>query len=153
MKYNRQNLAYKKDFSNVNLRRSGFKVVKSKSVNVLGLAPFKAIMLLLFLVAMVSYLIYSNVELDEIGGEIVHYKKNYETLLNEKIRLEVSMESKISLKNIEERAKQEGLQPVQDYQIEYVNFKTKDKFEVANNKKSKFKTVKKFLHNMLAYIK
>lgn len=151
MKYS--NVAYKKDVSSINLHRSSFKVIKSKSANVLGLAPFKAIMMLLFLVAMLSYLIYSKVKLDEIGGEIIQYKKNYETLVNEKIRLEVSMESKISLKNIEERAKQEGLQPIQDYQTEYVNFKTKDKLEVASNKKNRFKSIKKFLNDMLAYIK
>lgn len=154
MRYNRQNLAYKKDvYNNVNHRYSNLRVIKSKPINILGLAPFQAVMLLLFLVVMVSCLIYSNVKLDKIGREIVKYQESYDNMISEKIRLELAMESKISLKHIEEKAQENGLRPVQDYQIEYVSFKTKDKIELANNKSNIYKLVENFLNVILSYIK
>ena len=119
MRYNRQSVAYQRDaLNNLHGEKSNLKLIKNKPVNILGFAPLQAFMLLIVLISMVSYLIYNKVVLDKIGAEIIQYQKGYEDMLSEKVRLEAYMESKISLKNLEEIAREKGLSPVQDYQIE-----------------------------------
>ena len=110
-------------------------------------------MLLIVLISMVSYLIYNKVVLDKVGAQIIQYQKSYEDMLSEKVRLEAYMESKISLKNLDEIAREEGLSPVQDYQIEYVDFQTEDNIEVIKDKNSHFEKIKGFLNLILSYIK
>lgn len=154
MRYNRQSVAYQRDaLNNLNNKKSNFKLIKNKPVNVLGFAPLQAFMLLIVLISMVSYLIYNKVVLDKVGAQIIQYQKSYEDMLSEKVRLEAYMESKISLKNLDEIAREEGLSPVQDYQIEYVDFQTEDNIEVIKDKNSHFEKIKGFLNLILSYIK
>lgn len=150
MRQNKQSaLFYKQSY----LQKRHNKNVESNSTKVLGMTPVQAMMTLIVLIFMSSYLVYSKVTLDKIGNEIVKYEKIYEDLLNEKIRLEVDMESKISLKNIEESATKLGLAQIQDYQIEYVDFKSEDNIELTNKKNKFLVLLKNYFNEILAYIR
>ncbi|MBP0979367.1 MAG: hypothetical protein J6C55_01820 [Oscillospiraceae bacterium] len=151
MRQNRQSVAYKQN--NINNKNNNLKVIKSKSVKILGFAPFQAIMLLMIIIIMISYLIYNKVLLDKIGNEIVKYQKDYEEAVSEQVRLEVEMESKISLKKLEEIAREKGLGPVQDYQIEYIDFKKQDNIEIVDGGNKNKKSIKNFLNNILSYLR
>lgn len=154
MKYNNQNVAYNHyDLNSINQKKLNLKLVKTKQVTILKMAPLRAFVLLFFSMFMLSYLIYSKVSLDKIGNEIIQYQEKYETALNEKVRLEVGLESKISLKNIEEIAKKQGLMPIQDYQVEYVDFEVQDNIKLINNKDGIVYKIMKIFNGVLAYIK
>ncbi len=152
MNYSKKSVAYKQNNSK-EAKSQNFQVIKSKPTLVFGVSPLQAFILWVVLVLMVGCLIYSKVALDKIGTEIVKYEKQYEDLMSEKVRLEVSMESNISLKNLEELAKEKGLCPIQDYQIEYVDFQTQDDIEVIDKKYNFYKSIKEVFNNILAYIK
>ena len=152
MNYSKKSVAYKQN-SSKEAKSQNFQVIKSKPALVFGVAPLQAFILWVILVLMVGCLIYSKVALDKIGTEIVKYEKQYEDLMSEKVRLEVSMESNISLKNLEELAKEKGLCPIQDYQIEYVDFQTQDDIEVIDKKYNFYKSIKEVFNDILAYIK
>ena len=151
LRYNKQSVAVKQNY--INNKKDQLKVVRNKPVRVLGLAPLKAIMLLMFMILMVSSLIYNKVILDKIGNEIIQYKKDYEEAISEKVRLEVEMESKVSLKKLEEMAREKNLSPVQDYQVEYIDFQKQDNIELLDLKHKNRVFIKKFLADILAYIK
>ncbi len=154
VRYSRHNVAYRSDFNHgFNAQKPSLKLVKSKSTKILGMSSFQVIMLLIVLISMASYLVFSKLTLDKIGDEIVRYEKEYENLTNEKIRLEVDAESKVSLKNVEDLANEKGLCAIQDYQVEYVDFKSEDNIELANKKVGVFAYVKSFFDKLLAYMK
>ena len=147
---NNYSVAYKQN-NNINNKKNNFKLIHNKAVRVFGFAPFQALMLLIIIITMISYFIYNKVLLDKIGNEIVRYQKDYEEAVSEQVRLEVEMESKISLKKLEEMAREKGLGPVQDYQIEYIDFKKQDNIEIVDDKNKEF--IKKFLDDILSYLR
>lgn len=83
-------------------------------------------------VSVIGVIIYSNAILTEIGDEINSQNKEYAVLLSESKRLSAELESKVSLRNIEDTAKNDmGLARMESYQIEYVNLSEGDKIELT----------------------
>ena len=81
----------------------------------------------------IAVMLYNNVILTELNDEIDYYQEQYEVLKSENRRMEVELEGKISLRNIEEKATQDlGMARMESYQVEYVDLSEGDKVTVAS---------------------
>ncbi len=69
----------------------------------------------------------TNLKLYEVTSEISLLQSDYNALVSENQRLSVELESKISLRNVEEEALMNlGMGEMEPYQIEYVNLSGED---------------------------
>ena len=76
----------------------------------------------------VGVLLYSNAVLTELSDQVAEATERHELLLDENERLQTSIESRMSLRNIEDVAKNElGLAELEPYQVTYVNRSAGDK--------------------------
>jgi len=84
----------------------------------------------LLIISLVSFKLYNDVQLNEFTTKSVQIKKELETLHSEETRLNVLLEKRTDLREIERRAKEElGLKKIERYQIEYISLPTEDKFQ------------------------
>lgn len=82
----------------------------------------KALSIVLLLTAALCMMLYNNATLTELSDQIADAQARNELLLSENERLQTSIESKMSLRNMEDVAKNElGLSELEPYQITYVN--------------------------------
>lgn len=83
-------------------------------------------------ISVIGVIIYNNAVLTELGDEISRQNKEYAVLVSESKRLSAELESKVSLRNIEDVAKNElGLSRMENYQVQYVNLSEGDKIELT----------------------
>ena len=98
-----------------------------------GLSPAVVIFVAIIVVAITSLFIYNNVVLTEIGAQIDTEYRQMAALESEGVRLQASLESKMSIKNIETSAESAlGLVKMDRSQIEYINLAPNDVVEVAH---------------------
>lgn len=72
-------------------------------------------------IAISAMVVYNYMTLNEITADINRGHAQYEKLQSEYRRLLVRSESELSLRKIEERAKEQlGMAPIEGYQIEYI---------------------------------
>lgn len=77
----------------------------------------------------------TNLRLYEITSEISSVSTDYNALLSENQRASVALESKVSLRSVENSAiATMGMGKVESYQVEYVNLSDSDTVEVAPTK-------------------
>lgn len=117
-------------------------MVKSKKINVLEnedkVVPKKnkgfnisVILCALFIVGLLSAKLYSDVQLNELTDKASKMKKELETLKSEEIRINVLLEKRTDLREIERKATEElGLKKIEKYQVEYISLPSKDKAEI-----------------------
>lgn len=90
-----------------------------------GLAPtelFQAGLVGAVMVAALCMVLYSNAILTELSDQISTSNEKLSVLTSENQRLSAVLEGKMSLRNIEDIAKNEmGLSKMEPYQVEYVN--------------------------------
>ena len=98
--------------------------------------------------------IYTEVKGNELSMETQKLTKELNALKNEKIRLELALEKKTDLKEIERRAKEDlGLKKIEKYQIQYVSLVTEDKIETLKKNDDKvFDTVIRGFSIILEYL-
>ena len=98
------------------------------------------IVFVLLIISMVFFKIYNDVQLNELTTQNVKMKQQLENLHSEETRLQVLLEKRTDLREIEKRATEElGLKKIEKYQIEYVALPTKDKtFLVATKQDNDF---------------
>jgi hypothetical protein len=85
----------------------------------------------LFIVGLLSAKLYSDVQLNELTDKASKMKKELETLKSEEIRINVLLEKRTDLREIERKATEElGLKKIEKYQVEYISLPSKDKTEV-----------------------
>ncbi len=84
--------------------------------------------LVAFLLIIVASTLYNNAIINELGNQIVELNQEYAELVGENKKMTAVLESKVSLKNVEEYAKENlGLAQMEQYQIEYINLLPNDK--------------------------
>ena len=101
-------------------------------------ALFKGFCVAALLASIIGMLLYSNAVLNELSNQIAAERSRQELLLSENNRLQASLESKMSLRSIEDVARTElGLSEMEPYQITYVNRCDGDKIvKTANTPKN-----------------
>lgn len=82
----------------------------------------KAVGLVALLTVSLCMLLYSNAMLTELSDQVAAAQQKQQMLLAENERLQTSIESRMSLRNVENIAKNElGLSELEPYQVIYVN--------------------------------
>lgn len=110
----------------------------------------KAGLYVLTAVIMLSMLIYGRAAQAELDSQYTSTLKAVNTLKDENALLQIKLESEMSLKNIEDIAKNElGLQKLNDQQIEYINFNTENKAEVLK-KQSIWSSISTWFGNLFS---
>lgn len=82
-------------------------------------------------VTVICVMLYSRAQLTELTAQISDQKENYQALLSENTRLRAELESKVSLRGVEDRAKELGMAKMQAYQVEYVNMDQVDEITLS----------------------
>lgn len=94
---------------------------------------FVAGICLLFL----GIVIYSRLQLDEINRDIASIDKSMEIARSEKVRLDMELNSIVSMDKVEDYAANTlGMSKVQDYQVVYVDLSSSDRVIVADGKET-----------------
>ncbi|MBR4949416.1 MAG: hypothetical protein IKZ25_01440 [Clostridia bacterium] len=95
------------------------------------------VLLCILAVIMMLGLVISSVQLSDVSKEIRICKNQIEELQSDEKKLEVEMEKKLNLRNIEEIAKNElGLSKIEKSQIHYLSIVSDDKIQLSNNDNS-----------------
>ena len=82
----------------------------------------KAVGLVVLLTVSLCMLLYSNAVLTELSDQVAEAQEKHQMLLAENECLQTSIESRMSLRNIEDIAQNElGLSELEPYQVTYVN--------------------------------
>lgn len=125
------------DYSRFEEKKENHKIkeVKIKNKKTKKFSMLKNVLSILIAVTMVSTLLYCKAMQIELDSEYTSTVKEIDLLKAENTRLEIELESKLSLKNIEEIATERlGLEKINDQMIEYINFNEQDKIEVLQEK-------------------
>lgn len=107
-------------------KRNSAKTVKHKKNR---LSPY-AFACGLLLLSLFAFKIYNDVQINELTAKTTNLKSELKQLQNEKTKLNVSLEKRTDLKEIELRAQTElGLIKVNKSQVEYISLPSEDKIE------------------------
>lgn len=112
------------------------------------------VFLLAFSVFSICFVVISGkVETSKIYRQISSAERNLESVQSENVRLQSELESKMTLKNVEEYAvKVLGLQKLNNTQIEYVETQTDDVVEIPEEDKNVFVRIKDKFDKLVEYI-
>ena len=119
---------------------------------VLGMSPAKAIMMLVVVGVLASVLIYNRVLIIEANEEI----RQMTILESEGVRLDMELEGKTSLKNIEDYAtKNLGMQKMEKQQVQYVSLSEEEKVVLSKDmvKPNIFQRISGWFQNLMEYIR
>ena len=95
----------------------------------------KIISVALILIAMLATLLYSRLKVDELDREISNMNTKIEAAQSENVRLNMEIESVISLKNVEDYAQSQlGMVKMESNQIEYIDLSGDDKVTLSGDK-------------------
>ena len=101
-----------------------------------GLTPamvVKGALVTLIIAFAVGMMLYSRVQLTQIDDQINKETKQFNELKGDEIRLNVALDSRVSLKNVEDYATNTlGLRMREKYQVQYVTLSMGDKVEVKD---------------------
>lgn len=99
-------------------------------------SPYKSILTGFFVAAcavfMICYSIYVRIEISETKSEISKVEAQIEQLNSQETKLKMQLENKISYSNIEQAAKELGMQKKSTYQVHYIDTSQKCKTEVLS---------------------
>lgn len=97
-----------------------------------ALQSAKIIAISIFLLSMLSALLYGRIKVDELDRQISAAETKITTAQSENVRLNMQLDSMISLKNVEEYAQTNlGMVKMESYQIEYIDLSGADKVMVS----------------------
>ncbi len=97
-----------------------------------ALQSAKIIAISVFLLSMLSALLYGRIKVDELDRQISAAETKITTAQSENVRLNMQLDSMISLKNVEEYAQTNlGMVKMESYQIEYIDLSGADKVTVS----------------------
>ena len=95
--------------------------------------PAAIVMLLILLLGMIAGNIYLRVRVTEVTGEISRCEEKLEQAISENTSLEMELENRVSLKNLEQSAQALGMQKAERYQVRYIDVLDGDKTEVLKD--------------------
>ncbi len=132
----------------------GVKIKRVKPVprRISRVNPLKAIVLMLLVIAVTSSLLYTRVLLTEQISDISEAEEQYTKLEAEGVRLNLALEGKVSLKNVEDYAQTElGMVKKDANNVEYIRLTQENKIEVPEKTSQGFwESVKEFFENLLS---
>lgn len=120
---------YQSGFSAKAPERSG-KIARSRSYST-RITTGGAVTIGMLSVLLIGCVIYGRVQTNEIYSKIAVLQAEYDDLNTRNVSMKSEMESKMTVKNIEEYAKQKGLQPLDQSQIEYIQIQTEDEVDIS----------------------
>ncbi len=95
---------------------------------------WSAVLCLALLLAIGGYLLYSHIALNEVSSDLLAAKAELTKLEGETGALQVSIESKNSMDEIERIATEElGMVKIENYQIQTINLLTDDTVEIIKD--------------------
>ncbi len=104
-----------------------------RKLNIHGIRWSAVLCLALFL-AIGGYLLYSHIALNEVSSDLLAAKSDLTKLEGETGALQVSIESKNSMDEIERIATEElGMVKIENYQIQTINLLTDDTVEIIKD--------------------
>ncbi len=113
----------------------------------------KVFLLALSVFSICFVVISGKVETSKIYRQISNAEQQLESVQSENVRLQSELESKMTLKNVEEYAvKVLGLQKLDNSQIEYVETQTDDVVEIPEEEKSILTKIKDKFDSLVEYI-
>ena len=74
-----------------------------------------------FVLVLFSAILYNRMMLTELTAQVEDARREYESLIGESRRTQVELESKTSLRSIQESAEALGMAKAEPYQIEYID--------------------------------
>jgi cell division protein FtsL len=107
-------------------------VVESRAVRTRAFYR-KAIAVFLLVMGLFSATLYNRMILTELTAQVESAQNQYDTLVSENRRMQVELESKVSLRSIEQAAQALGMSRVESYQIEYVDLGEGDRVVVTQD--------------------
>ena len=81
----------------------------------------RAAVFFVFMIAMLAAVLYNRMILTELTTQVANTRSEYESLVSENRRMQVELESKTSLRTIQQSAEEIGMAKAESYQIEYVD--------------------------------
>lgn len=106
-----------------------------KEMHASALQSAKIIAISIFLLSMLSALLYGRIKVDELDRQISAAETKITTAQSESVRLNMQLDSMISLKNVEEYAQNNlGMVKMESYQIEYIDLSGTDKVTLSGSK-------------------
>lgn len=152
------NIAYKQntdnadDFNAEAVERERNISVKNNKNQQRGMAV-KGFLLAVCSLLLLSCFIYAKVQLNEVYNDISVAKKTNELLQSENVRMQSELETKMSMKNVEDYAENIlGLEKLDKSQIVYMEVQSDSVTEVKTEEKSFFVKVRDKFNDLLEYI-
>ncbi len=104
--------------------------------------------------AMLSAVIYSNVQQLQINNKITEKQKELTDLQSENVRMQSEIAGKTSNKNIQEYAENVlGMHVIHASQIEYVQIQTSDVVEIPKEEQNFFVKAKQWWDDLVEYLR
>ncbi len=104
-----------------------------RKFNIRGIR-WSAVLCLVLFMAVGGYLLYSHIALNEVSSDLLAAKSDLTKLEGETGALQVSIESKNSMDEIERIATEElGMVKIENYQIQTINLLTDDTVEIVKD--------------------
>lgn len=95
--------------------------------------PVAIVMVLLLVLGLIAGNIYLRVKVTEVTSRIDDCDEKLERAISENTSLEMELENRVSLKNLEQSAQALGMQKAERYQIRYIDVLDGDKTEVLHD--------------------
>ena len=83
--------------------------------------------------AVVALMIFNRVQITEINDEIIRQQEELDILESETIRLSNELAAQTSAERVDAYAAANGMQKIDNYQLQYISVEAGDKLEVAND--------------------
>lgn len=114
------------------------KSIKEEKKRGNGGRAFLFVVTLAIFIAIIAFQVNSNARLNELVSQNTQLKKQNELLKSEEIQLNVELERKTNLREVERIATEEyGMVKMDKHQIEYIKLPVSDKAEILNKTEKK----------------
>lgn len=123
-----------------------------REMHMTALQSAKILAVSLLLLTMLSALLYGRFKVDELDREISNINTQITAAQSENVRLNMQIDSVISLKNVEDYAQTKlGMVKMENHQIEYIDLSGEDKVVLSGTKTLKADNAS-FLSKVMEYI-
>ncbi len=113
----------------------------------------KIILGTLFCFALLSAVIFSNVQQLQVASEIAKKQQEYVDLQSENVRMKSDLAGRTSNKNVQEYAENVlGMNPLKSSQVEYMQIQKDDVVEIAEEDQNLFVKIRVWFENFVAYL-
>lgn len=104
--------------------------------------------------AVVALMIFNRVQITEINDEIIQKQETLDILESETIRLSNELATQTSAEQVDSYAATNGMQKIDNYQLQYITVEAGDKLEVADaGEDGFFETVAASVGNFFHWVK